>query len=187
MEKTVKCRIEANFTVESYLSENKKYLQISIFELWPEKMMSLNAITCLKEEIEEWDIYQDDVMKIDIDSLDEEKEYTGKFDVEIHYWSTYDNWSGATEYDAGIKLKCTEYKEDESRIFTGLEWDREYSKIFYAKGNKDGDFVFMKLLPSGRIKLEYAHCCVKHRGHFIDVTTLTACLAEHLHEYREKK
>lgn len=187
MNKTIKCIVEANFTIEHYPPDNKKYLRISILELIPEHLMYLSSITNLKEEIELWDIEQEYLSNLNIDSLDEEKEYIGKFNVELHYWSTYDNWTGAKEYDATLSLNCQEYREDESVIFSGLEINREYSKIFRAVGNKGGDFIFMKLLPSGKIQLKFAHCCVSHKDCFVDVTTITACLTQHLHEYREKK
>ena len=184
---TVKFKMKAGFTVESYLPSNEKYLKISILDLTPEYLMDLSTLERFRDEIHDWDIYQDDLECLNLDALDEEKEYEGGFDVELEYWSTYDNWSGATEYDASILLTCNGYKENNDELFTSLEWDREYSKIFHAMGNKDADSIFMKLTPSGKIHLEFSHCCVRSRGHFIDVTTLTRCLAEHLFEYRKKE
>ena len=185
MERVIKCQIEALFVVDSYYPENKRFLKFSLLELIPEYTMDLTTITQLQQEIEEWDIGQRDVLKLNIYALDEEKEYKGKFNVELIYYSSYDNWSGATEYDGALNLECVEYAEYNGRG-NELEYSPEYSRIFHASGNKDCDYIYMKLLSSGRIHIEFAHCCVKHKGHFIDVTTLTACLAEHLGEYRKK-
>ena len=160
---------------------------LSVGELIPNELISLSSLERLRDEIQEWDILQEDLIGIDIDTLDEEKEYVGTFDVEIHYWSTYDNWSGVEEWDASISLDCKTYKEYTDDIFSGRPYEQEYSKVFHASGNNDGDHIYMKLLPSGRIYLDLAHCCVRTRRQFIDVATLTACLSKHLHEYREKK
>jgi hypothetical protein len=67
-----------------------------------------------------------------------------------------------------------------------MVYDNEYSKIFRASDNNEGDYIYLKLLPSGKIHLDFAHCCTMYKGLFINVTTLTACLAEHLYEYRNK-
>ena len=183
----IRCKIEAIFRINWYSFKNERFITVSITELIPEELTSLSSLERLRDDIQDWDILQEDLTGIDINALDEEKEYVGTFDVEINYWSTYDNWTGVEEWDSNISLDCKTYKEDTSEILTGLSHDRDYSKIFHATGNKDGDHIYMKLLPSGKIHIDFAHCCVRSRKHFVDVATLTACLSEHLHEYRTRK
>ena len=178
-------KMKAEFTVEAYFS-GEKYLRINILDMMPDKRTSLEQLDYCRTEIEEWDFTQRDIEDLDIANLDEEKLYNGTFDVEFLSTSCYDNWSGATEYDLELRLTCVGHTENTDKNIE-LEYNREYSKIFHASGNKDGDFIYMKKLPSGKIHLDFAHCCVHYRGRFIDVTTLTACLAEHIDEYRKEK
>ena len=187
MSSTVNFKIEATFRVDSYSFKNEKYIVVDVMDITPEGIMPLGTLEGFKEEIQNWDILQEDITVIDIGTLEEEKEYQGTFDVELCYGSTYDSWLGTDEYEASITLNCIEHKERPEDHFSGLSYDREYSKIFHAVGNNHGDEIYMKLLPSGKIRLDYAHCTIVHRGNFVDVATLTACLAYHLYELSEKK
>ena len=181
----MKFKMKAEFNVEFH-HDDTRYLKVDVLNLTPEKLTSLEQLNYTKEEIEQWDFVQEDVEGIVINLLNEEKLYTGVFDVTIESNASYDSWTGVTEYDLIIFLKCSTYTESRD-VELSAHYNPQYSKIFHVSGNKDGDYVYMKRLPSGRIHLDFAHCCVSYRGQFIDVTTLTACLAEHLHEYREKK
>lgn len=166
--------VEAYFVPDTDFRGNLIVRFKSIGNMIPDIIVDYETLNHYKEMIAEHDF--DEIDGIEVLSLDELKEYDGKFEIEIEEWGGYDNWTGEHEYDYSISCKCLEFKEQK------YVSDLNHVTNFAISGNNDGDYLIMKYLPiQKKVRIDVGHCCISHRNIIADVTTLTSLIFDHFH------
>ena len=161
--------------------DKKLYLSVSVCNLKADEIFSSSDYDSIITEIGEMEFYQEMIEGLNLEDLDEEKEYSAK-NVKIYYeiisWGN--SWCGGeSEYECNVILDFDSYK-DEGRVTESSFWGGNplLKSDFSYSTNKDADFLHIKKINNNKLFIAVGHCCIMKRI-FIHPASLTRLLFEY--------
>lgn len=152
------------FSVEDFLN-TQALVGLSFLDLQVDHRYSYSEYQYLATEIENAHWTQDEIEGMVLKDLNQEMKYTADVKITVEYSTSYDDWSGATEYEVTLYMTVLSYKEDRKLtqgIFSEVPTDVT-TNVFAFSTNNDGDFLSLRKLSEDKIFIEVGHSCTRRR------------------------